>query len=430
MPRLCHTVQAGRFLSGMCLAVTPWGEPRKNSFLFYSRIVYPPGMSFDTVVFIIGQRAVTLLELVLWLGGLGLLLLVLAVIFAWRGARGRASERQAMELRAQELEYRLAEVAGSLKNFADQAQGQQALMTHTLNERLDQVSLRVGHGLSDQAERTAQSLSRLHERLAVIDTAQKNLTALSSEMVSLKDILANKQTRGAFGQGRMEAIIRDGLHATAYVFQPTLSNGTRPDCLIKLPDSTLHLVIDAKFPLEAYNALKDCRQEGETRAAEQRLRADVLKHVKDIAEKYLINGETHETAIMFVPSESIYAELHERFEDVIQKSHRARVIIASPNVLLLLVQTMQAIFKDVAMREQAHTIKAEVNKLLDDVMRLKERVSDLRRHFDAAGQDIEKIGISSDRIAKRGLRIENLEVEEAPALAGDGKRPRLVSRND
>ncbi|HMT15206.1 MAG TPA: DNA recombination protein RmuC, partial [Aestuariivirga sp.] len=274
------------------------------------------------------------------------------------------------------------------------------------------------------------SLLQLYERLAVIDTAQKNLTALSSEMVSLKDILANKQTRGAFGQGRMEAIIRDGLHATAYVFQPTLSNGTRPDCLIKLPDSTLHLVIDAKFPLEAYNALKDCRQEGETRAAEQRLRADVLKHVKDIAEKYLINGETHETAIMFVPSESIYAELHERFEDVIQKSHRARVIIASPNVLLLLVQTMQAIFKDVAMREQAHTIKAEVNKLLDDVMRLKERVSDLRRHFDAAGQDIEKIGISSDRIAKRGLRIENLEVEEAPALAGDGKRPRLVSRND
>ncbi len=146
MTRLCHTVQAGRFLSGMCLAVTPWGEPRKNSFLFYSRIVYPPGMSFDTVVFIIGQRAVTLLELVLWLGGLGLLLLVLAVIFAWRGARGRASERQAMELRAQELEYRLAEVAGSLKNFADQAQGQQALMTHTLNERLDQVSLRVGTG--------------------------------------------------------------------------------------------------------------------------------------------------------------------------------------------------------------------------------------------------------------------------------------------
>ncbi len=163
----------------------------------------------------------------------------------------------------------------------------------------------------------------MNERLAVIDAAQKNLTSLSGEMISLKDILNNKQSRGAFGQGRMEAIIRDNLASRAYSFQSTLSNGTRPDCLISLPESPQKLVIDAKFPLEAYTAFTEAREDSLRKAAEQRLRGDVLKHVKDIAEKYFIAGETHDTAIMFVPSESIYAELHEKFEDVVQKAHRS-----------------------------------------------------------------------------------------------------------
>jgi DNA recombination protein RmuC len=386
-------------------------------------------MNIDTVVLQVGQRTFTLLELLLAAAAVMLVLMLLAVVFAFRAQRGRRAEALEALRRAGDLEYRLAEMAGSLRSFADQTQGQQAMMTHTLNERLDLVSQRVGHGLTDQAERTAQSLSKLHERLAVIDTAQRNLTALSTEMVSLKDILSNKQTRGAFGQGRMEAIIRDGLHATAYSFQPTLSNGTRPDCLINLPESALRLVIDAKFPLESFNALKGCTSEAEAAAAAQRLRGDVMKHVKDISEKYLISGETHETAIMFVPSESIYAELHEKFEDVIQKSHRARVIIASPNVLLLLVQTMQAVFKDVAMREQAHAIKLEVGRLLEDVTRLKDRVGDLRKHFDAANTDIEKLGISAERISRRGAKIESLDLEEVPAVEA-AKKPRLVGRGD
>jgi DNA recombination protein RmuC len=298
-------------------------------------------------------------------------------------------------------------------------------MTDTLDQRLDQVNRRLGASLTDQAERTGQSLRQLHERLAVIDSAQRNLAALSGEMISLKDILSNKQARGAYGQGRMEAIIRDGLQSSAYSFQATLSNGTRPDCLVKLPDSQLHLVIDAKFPLEAFNALKAAKGESDIKAAETRLRRDVGAHVKDIAGKYLIAGETHESAIMFVPSEAVYADLYECFEDVIQKAHRERVVIASPNVLMLLIQTLQAVFKDARMREQAHLIKVEVARLLDDVARLKDRVLDLNRHFGQAAGDLEKLGLSADKITKRGLRIEQFDLAEP--LAGDEpQRPRVV----
>jgi DNA recombination protein RmuC len=285
----------------------------------------------------------------------------------------------------------------------------------------------VGYGLNEQTQRTAHSLSQLHERLAVIDTAQNNMMALSGEMMTLKDILSNKQTRGAFGQGRMEAIITDGLHSKAYAFQATLSNGTRPDCLISLPDSRLKLVIDSKFPLESYNAMREAQDDLSHKAAETRLKSDVMKHGKDIAEKYLVHGETHETAIMFVPSESIYAELNEKFEDVVQKMHRMRIILASPNVLMLLVQTMQAIVKDAAMREQAHVIQGEVVKLLDDVGRMKDRVGDLKRHFEMANTDLDKLGISTDRITKRALKIESMDVGEVQAIESGDAAKRLAS---
>ena len=372
-------------------------------------------MQLDRVVLRIGQTPFTLLDLLVAGAVFGLCLLLITLIFAWRAQALRKSEAIEAGRRAAELEYRLAEMAGS-----------QMHLSRTLDARLDQVSQRVGLGLTDQAERTSQSLTQLYERLAVIDSAQKNLTALSTEMITLKDILANKQARGAYGQGRMEAIIRDGLHGTSYSFQATLSNGTRPDCLIRLPDSELRLVIDAKFPLEAFNALKLASGEADIKSAEARLRSDVLRHVKDISEKYLIGGETHETAIMFVPSESIYADLYEHFEDVIQKSHRARVIIASPNILMLLIQTLQAIIKDAAMREQAGFIKTEVSKLLEDVGRLKERLGDLQKHFGAANMDLEKLNVSADKINKRGLRIESLEIEEPPKIALDPAKPRLV----
>jgi DNA recombination protein RmuC len=387
-------------------------------------------MTLDSILFDIAGRPVTLFEVAAALAGLGLLLLLIAVILVWRAQRGRRQEQLDAERRTGELELRLAELSGSLQSFAAQSQGQTVHLQRTLDERLDAVGQRVGVGLHEQSEKTSLSLGLLNERLAVIDAAQKNITSLSTEMVSLKDILNNKQSRGAFGQGRMEAIVKDGLHATAYAFQATLSNGMRPDCIISLPDSALRLVIDAKFPLESYSALKSAEDDLTRKAAESRLRGDMAKHVKDIAEKYLLSGETHETAILFVPSESIYAELHEYFDDIVQKAHRSRVILASPNVLMLLVQTMQALFKDVAMRDQAHVIKAEVAKLIEDVGRLKERASDLRRHFDMANSDLEKLGTSADRITKRGAKIESVDLDDKPT--GDvlsAPRPRLVNSN-
>lgn len=380
-------------------------------------------MNAESIIFRIGQHPVGLFEFVITIAAISIFLLVMAVILAWRAQSGR----KGAQMRSNEMEYRLAELSGVLQNFSAQAQGQQMNLQRTLDERLDQVSQRVGYGLNEQTQRTAQSLSQLHERLAVIDAAQSNMVALSGEMMTLKDILSNKQTRGAFGQGRMEAIIIDGLHSKAYTFQATLSNGTRPDCLISLPDSRLKLVIDSKFPLESYNAMREAGDDISHKTAENRLKSDVLKHVKDIAEKYLVHGETHETAIMFVPSESIYAELNEKFEDVVQKAHRMRIILASPNVLMLLVQTMQAIVKDAAMREQAHVIQGEVVKLLEDVGRMKARVGDLKRHFEMANTDLDKLGISTDRITKRAMKIESMDLGEQAAVETAVVEKRLVS---
>ncbi len=380
-------------------------------------------MFFNPTVLQIGSHSFGLIDVIEIAAGALFLLLLIIAILAWRAQSGRKAERLETQHRTADMENRLAELQGMLGQFSSQAQSNQVHLARTIDERLDAVGHRVGQGLADQSQRTSQSLGQLHERLAVIDAAQSNLTALSGEMLSLKDILSNKQTRGAFGQGRMEAIISDGLHTKAYEFQATLSNGTRPDCLISLPDSRLKLVIDAKFPLESYNAMRSAEDELTRRDAESRLKSDVMKHVKDIAEKYLIGGETHETAIMFVPSESVYVELNERFEDVVQRAHRARIILASPNVLMLLIQTMQAIVRDAAMREQAGVIQEEVVRLLEDVTRMNERVIDLKKHFAQTSGDLEKLSTSTDKIVKRATKIESLELDEVQAVA---PKPRLI----
>ena len=255
------------------------------------------------------------------------------------------------------------------------------------------------------------SISKLNERLAVIDTAQKNLTDLSTNMVSLQQIFSNKQARGAFGQMRMETIIQDGLPKGAYTFQATLSNGKRPDCVLHLPNTSAGVVIDAKFPLEGFEAFRTARRDEEKKEAAKRVRVDVIRHIEAMAERYFVPGETQDTAILFVPSESIYADLAEHFDDVVQKAHRARIMICAPNMLMLAVQTMQAILKDVQMREQAHLIQREVVHLMEDIGRLQERTLDLQRHFGQANGDIEKILISAKQIGSRGNKIENLDFE-------------------
>jgi DNA recombination protein RmuC len=361
--------------------------------------------------------SVTLDPVVVLLGLFGfavLALLVLVVIVAVHVSRRR---REARDSDAQ-----LAELKGRLQTLAELSVTRHGELARAVNERLDRMTHRVGSDLTETARKTTDSIAKLHERLAVIDSAQKNLTDLSSNMVSLQEILANKQARGAFGQMRMEAIIQDGLPKGAFTFQATLSNGKRPDCLLHMPNTKAGVVIDAKFPLEGFEAFRVARAPEEKKEAARRVRIDVGRHVDAMAERYFLPGETQDTAILFVPSEAIYADLAEHFSDLVQKAHRARIVICAPNMLMLAVQTMQAILKDVKMREQAHLIQREVTRLMDDMARLRERVLDLQRHFGQANQDIEKILTSSERIASRGSRIENLEFEGEGQAAGAADR--------
>jgi DNA recombination protein RmuC len=294
----------------------------------------------------------------------------------------------------------------------------QTQLSHTVNERLDSVSHRLGDSLEKTNQTTAENLQKLAERLAVIDNAQKNITELATQVTSLQSVLANKQSRGAFGQGRMEAIVADGLPKGAYAFQQTLSNRTRPDCCIFLPDKR-PLVIDAKFPLEGVTAYRDAKSDDERKAAGHRLRTDVGKHVADIAAKYLIPGETHEIALMFVPSESVYADLHDGFDDIVQKAYRARVVVVSPSLLMLAIQVVQQIQKDARMREAADQIRDEVGRLVKDVGLLGERVRKLQTHFNQANEDIRQSIVSIDKIETRGDRIAQVELGGATAVASN-----------
>jgi DNA recombination protein RmuC len=268
------------------------------------------------------------------------------------------------------------------------------------------------------SKQTTENLQKLNERLAVIDNAQKNLTDLASQVTSLQSVLTNKQARGAFGQARMEAIVQDGLPKGAYEFQYTLSNRTRPDCCVFMPDKR-PLVIDAKFPLEGVTAFREAKTEDEKRLATQRLRQDVTRHFSDIADKYLIPGETHEMALMFVPSESVYAEIHDNFDDLVQKAYRARVIMVSPALLMLSIQVVQQIQKDARMREAADQIRDEVGHLMSDIGRLGDRVRKLQQHFSQSNEDIRQALISIEKIETRSERIRQVEVGELEEASDD-----------
>ena len=312
---------------------------------------------------------------------------------------------------------------GEISGQFQQAIATQAELQRTLAERLDALNRRVSESLSESATKTAATISSIGERLSVIDQAQKNIAGLSTQVLSLQEILSDKQTRGAFGQERMEAIIADQLAPDHYEFQATLSNGSRPDCTIRVPNVKGVIVVDSKFPLEAYEEL---RQAGETdrKAALARLKGDVQKHVKDIAEKYLIPGEVQTPAIMFVPSESIYAELHISCSELVQKARRMQVVIVSPHVFMLAINTIQTLMRDAKMREQAHKIQAAVVELLQDVKRLGERVGNLRSHFDRTNKDIGEIEISMKRIEGRASRIEQVELA-LPDDAATAEPPKL-----
>ncbi len=377
--------------------------------------------SVNPVVFAIGDLPVRASDALLGFGALVLLLLAAIAVAVARSGRRGAELATMQAMRADELELRLSEMlrvqneaSGRVDAMTQVLAGRQAELARAVNERLDSVTHRVGQSMEQTTRHTMDSLRVLHERLGIIDNAHKDLTELTTQVTTLRDVLANKQARGAFGQARMEAIVQDGLPKGSYAFQYTLTSGKRPDCVVFLPDQR-PLCIDAKFPLEAVTALHDARSDEEKRFACQRLRADVLKHVNDIAEKYLITGETQDTALMFVPSESVYAEIHDGFDDVIQKAYRARIVLVSPSLLMLAIQVMQQIMKDARIRDAADQIRNEVMHLGDDLGRLRERVLKLQKHFGDVNEDVRQILISADKIEKRAGRIEELDFSKPDA---------------
>jgi len=360
----------------------------------------------------VGGRVFTYGEAGLAVAALAAVALVVLLLVAWRRALARSGRGGVLEAQFAELVRAQSEMQGRMQTIAEVFGSRQSDLVRGLNERMDGLGHKLGQSLTDNTRRTHDDLTRLAERLAVIDTAQQNITSLSSQVVELQKVLSNKQTRGAFGEGRMQAIIQDGLPSGGYRFQASLSNGNRPDCLILFPNDAPALVIDAKFPLEAWNAIRAAETPEAVKQAETAFRRDTMKHVQDIAARYQIVGETHDTAFMFVPSESIFADIHERFEDIIQRAHRARVVIVSPSLLMLSVQVVMSLLRDVRMREQAHVIQQEVVKLLDDVRRLDERVQKLRTHFAQASKDIDDIAISAGKITRKGGEIVAVEMEE------------------
>jgi len=379
----------------------------------------------------VGGRSVSLGEAIAFAAVVVAVLAILVLLVAWRRAAGRAERGRAFESQVAELVRAQTAMQGRMQTMAEVFGSRQSELMRGLSERMDGLGHKLGQSMLETTRNTHENLSRLAERLAVIDKAQQNITTLSTQVVELQHILANKQTRGAFGEARMQAIVQDGLPPNAYVFQATLSNGTRPDCLVLFPNDAPSLVIDAKFPLEAWNAIRAAETPELVKVAETRFRRDTSKHIQDIAERYHISGETHDTAFMFVPSESIFADIHERFEDIVQRAHRARVVIVSPSLLMLSVQVVMSLLRDVQMREQAHVIQHEVIRLIEDVARLDDRVQRLKTHFAQAGKDIEQIEISSAKITKRGADIHSVEIEapgdapERPPAANSDGPPEL-----
>ena len=365
----------------------------------------PIAFSFDQPLFLVGALPVTTGHLVT---AAALLMMLLAAVFA-RRARSRRTIEQDEQMTA--LLAAQTEMQGRIAAMAEVFGARQAELNQSISQRIDGMTHRIGASISEQTKATHENLRRLQERLAVIDNAQNNIQSLAKDMAGLQSILANKQTRGAFGQSRMEAIVADGLPMGAFTFQATLSNGARPDCTIRMPNGQPPLVIDAKFPLEAWNTMRDAASPERRQQAAQTFRRDMEVHIRDIASKYLLPGETQDTAFLFVPSESIFAEIHEHFEAIVQKAHRQRVVIVSPSLLLLSIQVIQAILKDARMREQAHLIQGEVVRLMEDLGRLDERVRKLQGHFAMTQKDVEDILISSDKLTRRGAKIEALELE-------------------
>ena len=352
--------------------------------------------------------------------GVALLLLIVVLLFGATRAANRSARltepliRQMGDLgqRVQGLSDGQHQLAGGLTHVSETQTKAQTSMLQLMERRLAQVQEQMNENLHGSARRTAQSLGELQQRLTAIDKAQDNITKLSGDVLTLQDILSNKQTRGAFGEIQLHDIVSKALPSDSYNLQHTLSNGKRADCLIHLPNPPGPICIDSKFPLEAYEALRNARDDRQVQEAARFLKTSVRKHIRDIAEKYILDGETADGALMFLPSEAVYAELHANFPELVREGFDARVWIVSPTTCMATLNTMRAILKDARMREQAGAIRRELGLLFADVDRLGTRVENLDRHFHQASKDISEIKISAEKAGRRAKRLDNFDFEE------------------
>ncbi len=357
----------------------------------------------------------SLIQLALLTAGIFIVLLLFMVRAATKSAKviaPLAHHISDLGQRVQALGDGQERLAGGLHHVSEAQAQAQANMLKLMEQRLAMVQQQMNENLHGTARRTAQSLGDLQQRLETIDKAQENITKLSGDVLSLQDILSNKQTRGAFGEIQLNDIVLNALPSDSYTLQATLSNGRRADCLIHLPNPPGPIVIDSKFPLEGYEALRSASTDWEVSEAKKALRTSVKKHIKDISEKYILEGETADGALMFLPSEAVYAELHANFSDIVQEGFSARVWIVSPTTCMATLNTMRAILKDARMREQTGAIRRELGLLYQDVDRLGTRVENLDRHFGQAAKDLSEIKISADKAGRRARRLDNFDFEE------------------
>jgi len=375
--------------------------------------------------------------MILAAAGLAVLVVLLLILSLRAASRSAASidplARHLGDLgtRVQALSDGQHQLSGGLTHVSEAQAMAQTQMIATMERRLEEVTKSMGDTLHGSASRTARSLGELQQRLQTIDQAQQNIEKLSGDVLGLQDILSNKQTRGAFGEIQLHDIVSKALPPDSFQMQATLSNGKRADCLIDLPNPPGPIVIDSKFPLEAYEALRAAETEGEKTAAARALRAAVKTHIKAISEKYILHGETAEGALMFLPSEAVYAELHANFGDVVRDGFAARVWIVSPTTCMATLNTLRAILKDARMREQAGAIRKELAALVKDVERLGDRVGNLDRHFAQAQKDVNEIRTSADKAGRRAQRLESFEFDapekpETVSAAAEPPRPRVV----
>jgi DNA recombination protein RmuC len=351
-------------------------------------------------------------------GAVALLVVILLITTLRRAGQSAvitelmASQMGGLNLRVQSLSDGQQQLAGGLTHVSDAQAAQQAQMLRLMEQRLAAVSEAMSVNLSSSARNTAQSLGELQQRLKTIDKAQENITKLSGDVLSLQDILSNKQTRGAFGEIQLHDIVSKALPRDSYTLQATLGNGKRADCLIHLPNPPGPIVIDSKFPLEAYERLRNAKTDSELADAARQFKVSVRAHIKAISEKYIIEGETADGALMFLPSEAVYAELHSNFPEVVRDGFDARVWIVSPTTCMATLNTMRAILKDARMREQAGAIRTTLKQLHRDVELVVERVGKLNTHFGQARADLDDINTAAERAGKRAARLDNFDFEE------------------